>query len=36
MSPTPEEAAMRTEVVDRIKIVVKELWPEAEVYYRFI
>ncbi|KAJ8303352.1 hypothetical protein KUTeg_019748 [Tegillarca granosa] len=31
MSPTPEEAAMRTEVVDRIKVVVKELWPEAEV-----
>ncbi|XP_028978708.2 terminal nucleotidyltransferase 4A isoform X1 [Esox lucius] len=31
MSPRPEEAAMRKEVVDRIETVIKELWPTARV-----
>ena len=31
MSPTLEEAYMRTEVVDRIKSVVQDLWPDAQV-----
>ncbi|XP_012577192.1 PREDICTED: non-canonical poly(A) RNA polymerase PAPD7 [Condylura cristata] len=31
MSPCPEEAAMRREVVTRIETVVKDLWPAAEV-----
>ncbi|XP_053449120.1 terminal nucleotidyltransferase 4A isoform X1 [Nycticebus coucang] len=31
MSPCPEEAAMRREVVKRIETVVKDLWPAAEV-----
>lgn len=31
MSPTLEESYMRTEVVDRIKSVVKDLWPDAQV-----
>lgn len=31
MSPTAEEANMRNEVVQRIKDVVKDLWPEAKV-----
>ncbi|XP_037385524.1 terminal nucleotidyltransferase 4A isoform X2 [Talpa occidentalis] len=31
MSPRPEEAAMRREVVARIETVVKDLWPTAEV-----
>uniref|UniRef100_A0A8C4ZI88 Terminal nucleotidyltransferase 4A n=1 Tax=Gadus morhua TaxID=8049 RepID=A0A8C4ZI88_GADMO len=31
MSPRPEEAAMRKEVVNRIETVIKELWPNAEV-----
>ncbi|KAG8512359.1 Terminal nucleotidyltransferase 4A [Galemys pyrenaicus] len=31
MSPCPEEAAMRREVVTRIETVVKDLWPTAEV-----
>ncbi|KAM9434454.1 terminal nucleotidyltransferase 4A isoform 2-T2 [Clarias gariepinus] len=31
MSPRPEEAAMRQEVVDRIESVIKELWPSADV-----
>ncbi|XP_040833324.1 terminal nucleotidyltransferase 4A isoform X2 [Ochotona curzoniae] len=31
MSPCPEEAAMRREVVKRIETVVKDLWPTAEV-----
>uniref|UniRef100_A0A674DPU7 Terminal nucleotidyltransferase 4A n=1 Tax=Salmo trutta TaxID=8032 RepID=A0A674DPU7_SALTR len=31
MSPRPEEAAMRKEVVDRIETVIKELWPTADV-----
>ncbi|XP_062941877.1 terminal nucleotidyltransferase 4A isoform X2 [Cynocephalus volans] len=31
MSPCPEEAAMRREVVKRIEIVVKDLWPTADV-----
>ncbi|TRY60220.1 hypothetical protein DNTS_026368 [Danionella cerebrum] len=31
MSPRPEEATMRQEVVDRIELVIKELWPTADV-----
>ncbi|XP_016016469.2 terminal nucleotidyltransferase 4A isoform X3 [Rousettus aegyptiacus] len=31
MSPCPEEAAMRREVVERIETVVKDLWPAADV-----
>ncbi|KAK3507930.1 hypothetical protein QTP70_003819 [Hemibagrus guttatus] len=31
MSPRPEEATMRQEVVDRIESVIKELWPSADV-----
>ncbi|KAG7458033.1 hypothetical protein MATL_G00233550 [Megalops atlanticus] len=31
MSPRPEEAAMRKEVVNRIETVIKELWPTADV-----
>ena len=31
MSPRPEEAAMRKEVVNRIENVIKELWPTAAV-----
>ncbi|CAH2283627.1 terminal nucleotidyltransferase 4A isoform X1 [Pelobates cultripes] len=31
MSPRPEEAAMRSDVVKRIEIVIKELWPSADV-----
>lgn len=31
MSPRPEEAAMRKEVVDRIETIIKELWPTADV-----
>ncbi|XP_015448920.1 non-canonical poly(A) RNA polymerase PAPD7 isoform X3 [Pteropus alecto] len=31
MSPCPEEAAMRREVVGRIETVVKDLWPAADV-----
>ncbi|XP_063144175.1 terminal nucleotidyltransferase 4A isoform X1 [Rattus norvegicus] len=31
MSPCPEEAAMRREVVKRIETVVKDLWPSADV-----
>ncbi|XP_062301707.1 terminal nucleotidyltransferase 4A isoform X2 [Osmerus eperlanus] len=31
MSPRPEEAAMRKEVVNRIEAVIKELWPSADV-----
>uniref|UniRef100_UPI00358FA802 terminal nucleotidyltransferase 4B-like isoform X2 n=1 Tax=Myxine glutinosa TaxID=7769 RepID=UPI00358FA802 len=31
MSPRPAEHAMRTEVVDRIRQVIKELWPSADV-----
>ncbi|KAL5021958.1 hypothetical protein ScPMuIL_001113 [Solemya velum] len=31
MSPTPEEASMRTEVVQRIQSVIKVIWPEADV-----
>ncbi|KAJ8415680.1 hypothetical protein AAFF_G00402370 [Aldrovandia affinis] len=31
MSPQPEEAAMRKEVVNRIETVIKDLWPTAEV-----
>ncbi|KAK1880630.1 Terminal nucleotidyltransferase 4A [Dissostichus eleginoides] len=31
MSPRPEEAAMRKEVVNRIEMVIKELWPTANV-----
>lgn len=31
MSPCPEEAAMRREVVTRIETVVKDLWPTADV-----
>lgn len=31
MSPRPEEAAMREEVVNRIEMIIKELWPTADV-----
>uniref|UniRef100_A0A673YW11 Terminal nucleotidyltransferase 4A n=1 Tax=Salmo trutta TaxID=8032 RepID=A0A673YW11_SALTR len=31
MSPQPEEASMRKEVVNRIETVIKELWPTADV-----
>uniref|UniRef100_A0A3Q2ZRY8 Terminal nucleotidyltransferase 4A n=1 Tax=Kryptolebias marmoratus TaxID=37003 RepID=A0A3Q2ZRY8_KRYMA len=31
MSPRPEEAAMRKEVVTRIKRIITELWPKADV-----
>ncbi|XP_019346652.2 terminal nucleotidyltransferase 4A isoform X5 [Alligator mississippiensis] len=31
MSPRPEEAAMRKEVVKRIETVIKDLWPTADV-----
>lgn len=31
MSPRPEEAAMRKEVVNRIEKIIKELWPTADV-----
>ncbi|XP_015709851.1 terminal nucleotidyltransferase 4A isoform X3 [Coturnix japonica] len=31
MSPRPEEAAMRREVVKRIETVIKDLWPAADV-----
>ncbi|XP_037549270.1 terminal nucleotidyltransferase 4A [Nematolebias whitei] len=31
MSPRPEEAAMRKEVVTRIKRIINELWPKADV-----
>ena len=33
MSPRPEEARMRDEVVRRIETVIQELWPEAQVGY---
>lgn len=32
ISPRPEEEKMRLEVVDRIKGVIHDLWPSAEVY----
>ncbi|XP_063778840.1 terminal nucleotidyltransferase 4A [Pseudophryne corroboree] len=31
ISPRPEEAAMRREVVNRIETVIKDLWPSADV-----
>lgn len=31
MSPRPEEASMRHEVVGRIETVIQELWPDAQV-----
>ena len=31
ISPRPEEEKMRLEVVDRIKEVIHDLWPSAEV-----
>ncbi|XP_013769382.1 non-canonical poly(A) RNA polymerase PAPD7 isoform X1 [Pundamilia nyererei] len=31
ISPRPEEAAMRKEVVNRIEVVIKELWPTVDV-----
>ncbi|XP_028255784.1 terminal nucleotidyltransferase 4A isoform X2 [Parambassis ranga] len=31
MSPRPEEAAMRKEVVNRIETIIKEQWPTADV-----
>ena len=31
ISPRPEEERMRLEVVDRIKEVIHDLWPSAEV-----
>ena len=31
ISPRPEEERMRLEVVDRIKGVINDLWPSAEV-----
>lgn len=33
ISPRPEEEKMRLEVVDRIKGVIHDLWPSAEVHY---
>lgn len=36
MSPCPEEAAMRREVVKRIETVVKDLWPAADVGIVFV
>lgn len=36
MSPRPEEAAMRKEVVNRIEMIIKELWPTADVRYKHI
>ena len=33
MSPTLEEASMRTDVVDRITEVIHSLWPKAEVIF---
>lgn len=36
MSPCPEEAAMRREVVKRIETVVKDLWPTADVGIVFV
>lgn len=33
MSPRQEEAAMRKEVVNRIEMIIKELWPTADVRY---
>lgn len=36
MSPCPEEAAMRREVVKRIETVVKDLWPTADVRIFFV
>ncbi len=32
ISPRPEEEKMRLEVVDRIKGVIRDLWPSAEVH----
>ncbi|XP_074843978.1 terminal nucleotidyltransferase 4A isoform X5 [Carettochelys insculpta] len=32
MSPRPEEAIMRREVVKRIEMVIKDLWPTADKY----
>lgn len=34
MSPRPEEAEMRKEVVTRIKKIINELWPKADVRRR--
>lgn len=31
MSPTPEEANMRSDVVERITNVITALWPKADV-----
>lgn len=36
MSPRPEEAAMRKEVVDRIETIIKELWPTADVRHTLL
>lgn len=36
MSPRPEEAAMRKEVVNRIEMIIKELWPTADVRHNCI
>uniref|UniRef100_A0A7M4F9N6 Terminal nucleotidyltransferase 4A n=1 Tax=Crocodylus porosus TaxID=8502 RepID=A0A7M4F9N6_CROPO len=36
MSPRPEEAAMRKEVVKRIETVIKDLWPTADTFLAFI
>uniref|UniRef100_A0A3Q3CZV2 Terminal nucleotidyltransferase 4A n=1 Tax=Haplochromis burtoni TaxID=8153 RepID=A0A3Q3CZV2_HAPBU len=35
ISPRPEEAAMRKEVVNRIEVVIKELWPTVQIYGSF-
>ena len=32
ITPRPEEEKMRLEVVDRIKGVIHDLWPSAEVH----
>lgn len=36
MSPRPEEAAMRKEVVNRIETIIKELWPTADVRHTLV
>lgn len=36
MSPRPEEAAMRKEVVNRIETIIKELWPTADVRHTLL
>uniref|UniRef100_A0A3Q0S2E3 Terminal nucleotidyltransferase 4A n=1 Tax=Amphilophus citrinellus TaxID=61819 RepID=A0A3Q0S2E3_AMPCI len=35
ITPRPEEAAMRKEVVNRIETVIRELWPTVQIYGSF-